>query len=88
MNPPPRWDNGRVKRLSLGQRIVAVVAFGAICLATGWWVAADYGTAGYATGWTGYAPLAPRSSNVLSPTDLLVVWIGLALIWGAVSTSC
>ena len=61
-------------------------AFGAICLATGRWVAADYGMAGYATGWTGYAPLAPRSSNVLSPTDLLVVWIGLALIWGAVST--
>ena len=78
---------GLVRRLGLAQRIVIAVAFGAMCLATGFWVAATYGPAGNVpTGWTGYAPLQLRTLEApLTTTDVLFVWLGIAVIWGVVS---
>lgn len=78
-------------RLSFAQRVVAVVAFGAMCLATGGFVAATYGPhQAVAFGWTAYAPLsrvtfdgpAPRP---LDSAEVLGVWLGLAALWCVVS---
>jgi heme/copper-type cytochrome/quinol oxidase subunit 1 len=71
--------------LGQAQRIVVVVAFGVVCLATGSWVATVYGQASYPlTGWTGYAPLVSHRAG-LSPTGMLLVWVGIAAFWGTVS---
>jgi hypothetical protein len=72
-----------MSRLSLAQRIVIVIAFGVTCLATGSWADAAYGQANYLVGWTGYAPLLPRAAFAapLDATELLLVWIGIAIIW-------
>jgi heme/copper-type cytochrome/quinol oxidase subunit 1 len=74
-----------VERFNLGQRIVAVVALGAVLLLVG-----SYFTSPVPfTGWTGYAPLTAvplarlyAARDGLAPVANLFVWFGLVLAWG------
>jgi hypothetical protein len=69
----------------VGQRIVAVVALGAILLLAGAYLTAPVPF----TGWTGYAPLqgVPALREIardgLGPVQNLFVWFGLVLGWCA-----
>ena len=75
-----------MRRLGLAQCVVLVVAFGAMCLATGFWVSAAYGQGRVPTGWTGYAPLQRSAlAAPLTTTEVLLVWLGIAAIWGTAS---
>lgn len=73
-----------MERLNLGQRIVAVVALGAIL-----WLVGAYLTAPVPfTGWTAYAPLESvpvlqreMARDGLVPVANLFVWFGLVLGW-------
>lgn len=77
-----------MRQLGRGQRVVLVVAFGVMCLATGTWVSLTYGSPQLTVGWTGYAPLRTGygyGGSVLSPTAILLVWLGIACVWGVAS---
>jgi heme/copper-type cytochrome/quinol oxidase subunit 1 len=77
-------------RLSLAQRIVAVIAFGLACLAVGLYVA-HLGTGTAAFGWYAYAPLS-RTANYplgaqagLAGWVRLIIWLALTAVWALVS---
>lgn len=74
-----------VRSLNLAQRVVLVVALGAVLYLLGSYLT---GGAHLATGWTGYAPL--QSAAVVSRAGLngaasLVLWLFLVGIWAAAS---
>lgn len=73
-----------VDRFNVGQRVVAVVALGAIFLLVGAYLTAPVPF----TGWVGYAPLQSVSAlrreiarDGLVPVANLFVWFGLVLGW-------
>ncbi len=76
-------------RLSLAQRIVAVVAFGLACLAVGLYIARlDTGSAVF--GWYAYAPLRTANYPLGGQTGLagwvrLIIWLALIAVWALVS---
>lgn len=66
-------------RLSLGQRIVLVIALAIALLIFGEW-ATTWGTH-YYTGWTGYSPIYRPFVGGLQPWARLLIWLGLIAIW-------
>jgi heme/copper-type cytochrome/quinol oxidase subunit 1 len=77
-------------RLSLAQRVVAVVAFGLACLAVGRYVShLDTGTAAF--GWYAYAPLRSTANypltgqNGLPGWARLIIYLALIAVWALVS---
>jgi heme/copper-type cytochrome/quinol oxidase subunit 1 len=77
-------------RLSLAQRIVAVVAFGLACLAVGVYLA-HLDTGATAFGWYAYAPLSSVRSTPNYPNPglagwvRLIIWLALIAVWALVS---
>ena len=75
-------QTGSVGRLTIPQRIVLVIGFGAgLCLVGGW--IANRGRP--VTGWTSYAPLTASSPAVsgpgLHPWVRMVIWLAVVVIW-------
>lgn len=70
-------------RPNVAQRVVAVVALGAVL----WFVGSYLTSATSFTGWTGYAPLqaAFPAHDRLSSVGNLFVWIALVIGWFIVS---
>ncbi len=72
-------------RLALRQRVVVVIALGAVALVVGLWV-----TALNQPGWFGYAPgtlyrvQGPSGTNV---TAVALAWLALVVVWAAVSVA-
>ena len=74
-----RW----IDKLSKAQRVVIVVALGAVLLAVGGYLV-SLGQPGVAVGWSGTAPLTAPS--VGRPGWVaLVVWLILTCLWAVVS---
>jgi heme/copper-type cytochrome/quinol oxidase subunit 1 len=73
-------------KLSMGQRVVIVVALGAITFFLGEWITAVTTF----TGWIAYAPLSGASSNVhhrdLTFGWVILIWIGLTIAWAVLSS--
>lgn len=73
----------RLNRLGLGQRVVVIVGLGVSLLFVGDYVT-SLGETGYATGWTGYAPLQVtplRGLGGLHPWAQLLIWLALVIVW-------
>jgi heme/copper-type cytochrome/quinol oxidase subunit 1 len=73
-------------KLSQGQRVVIVVALGAIIFFAGEWIT-DVTTF---TGWVAYAPLSAATSSVhhrdLTFGWVIWIWIGLTVAWAVMSS--
>jgi hypothetical protein len=79
---PLRWRAVET-RSNVAQRVVAVIALGAVL----WLVGSYLTSAAPLTGWTGYAPLRAvfPARDGLSSVENLFVWIGIILGWLAAS---
>jgi heme/copper-type cytochrome/quinol oxidase subunit 1 len=67
-------------RLNLGQRIVLVVALGALTYLLGIWISYQ----GKQFGWVAYAPLSSSTSGRLGGLTFgwtVLIWAGLTLVW-------
>jgi hypothetical protein len=76
-----------VRRLNLGQRIIAVTGLGAGLWFLGQWITTIGSTGIF--GWVAYAPLS-RATNPPEPVMAhawvrLLVWLGLTIVWVAAS---
>jgi hypothetical protein len=73
-------ENMHQRRLALRQRVVLVVALGAVLWVFGDWVI-EQSSPGIGTGWTSYAPLSVFSGIELHPWAQAVLWLGLIVVW-------
>ena len=67
-------------RLTLRQRVVLVVALGAVLWVLGDWVI-EQSNPFIGTGWTAYAPLRVFNGIALRPWAQAVLWLGLIVVW-------
>ncbi len=73
-------------RLALRQRVVVVVALGAVALVIGLWVTA----LNQPGGWFGYAPgtfVRAGSPSGTSVTGIALAWLALVAVWAAASVA-
>ena len=73
----------RIDKLSNAQRVVIVVALGAVFLATGSYLV-SLGQPAFAFGWTGYAPFSAPSVGRPGWVPL-IAWLVLICLWAVVS---
>jgi heme/copper-type cytochrome/quinol oxidase subunit 1 len=73
-------------KLNLPQRIVIVVALGLVLGVFGEWITLRGATS---FGWVAYAPLSTSTShrNGLTFGWITLVWIGLTVLWAALSVA-
>lgn len=81
-------QSGVVTRLSLGQRIVVIVALALALAVVGAYIT-NLGSSPAQFGWFGYAPLTkasfPLDQPDLSSWEQLLVWLGLIGAWAGSS---
>lgn len=81
----------RIYELGLAQRVVVVVAIGAVFLVAGSYIQSLGRGHSAPFGWTGYAPLSAAAMSVARPAGQWpgwlhpVIWLALIFVWAGAS---